>query len=218
MKSKLGEELNDEVMKTAAEEAKPIIKFEPKPELKLDPKPRGRPKSKENTGGNTGSGSSTDPPKTEPKAEANPKKRKEDTQPRNKKYSKSEFGPTERTAHHSTNKRKEPEPDTENKKTEPEKKAKSEPPPPAHVPAHAIDVNNATTKGHWVNSSLGYLKEQLQLRGVKFNNDEFRIRHYDSKGKPTKNKDNAVKTVPALKKTDLIDKIMDLIKAGKWVK
>ena len=84
-------------------------------------------------------------------------------------------------------------------------------------PEHKIPYDNHNTQSHWAKKPMGHIKEQLQLRGVRFNNDDFKTVHYNDRGKVIKEKSNAVKTKPAMKKDDLIAKVMELVKAGKWI-
>ena len=65
---------------------------------------------------------------------------------------------------------------------------------------------------------IGHIKEQLQLRGVLFTNASFKTQHYDAANRVVKDKRFAVKTLPGMKKADLIRQVMEMIAAGKWNK
>jgi hypothetical protein len=97
-------------------------------------------------------------------------------------------------------------------------RAKSQPAP--DVPrrkTNLLDVDNDTSETHWKTFSMGYIKEQLQLRGVKISNEDLKPYHIDARGRKVK-ADEAVKTIPGLKKPDLVQKVMALVKANKWIK
>jgi hypothetical protein len=89
---------------------------------------------------------------------------------------------------------------------------------PKPAPEHDITTDNNIDIEHWKKKGLAWIKEQLQLRGVKISNDELKTQHLDDKGKVIKDKLKAVKTKPGLKKEDLVKKIMDLVAANKWIK
>ena len=119
-----------------------------------------------------------------------------------------------------------PEPKPE-PKVEPKAKAKAKakaepkppvPPKPAVIPEHAIETDNNIDIEHWKKKGLAWIKEQLQLRGVKITNDELKTQHLDDKGKVVKDKTKAVKTKPGLKKEDLVKRVMELVTAKKWIK
>ena len=89
---------------------------------------------------------------------------------------------------------------------------------PAVNPVHDIETDNNIDIEHWKKRGLAWIKEQLQLRGVKISNDELKTQHLDDKGKVVKDKTKAVKTKPGLKKEDLVKKVMELVTANKWIK
>ena len=88
-------------------------------------------------------------------------------------------------------------------------------PPP---PPHEMATDNNIDIEHWKKQGLAWIKEQLQLRGVKITNDELKTQHLDDRGKVVKDKTKAVKTKPGLKREDLVKRVMDLVTANKWIK
>ena len=91
-------------------------------------------------------------------------------------------------------------------------------PKPAVIPDHDIDTDNNIDIEHWKKKGLGWIKEQLQLRGVKITIDQLKTQYLDERGKVIKDKTKAVKTKPPLTKEDLVQKVMDLVTAKKWIK
>lgn len=91
-------------------------------------------------------------------------------------------------------------------------------PKASEKPEHKVPYDNNDSKTYWTKKPLGHIKEQLQMRGVRFNNEDFKTEHYNDKGKVIKDKTESVKTKPGLKKEDLIEQILELVKQGKWNK
>ncbi len=105
----------------------------------------------------------------------------------------------------------------------PKAKAKAKPPrfgnPGPPLPRKDYNnpiVDNDIRASHYNGHGIGFLKEQLQLRGVEFTNAQLKKTYVDANGKVVKAAD-AVRVIPGLTKVDFINKIMELIRDNKWI-
>ena len=80
-----------------------------------------------------------------------------------------------------------------------------------------LKADNSILASHYNGFGIGYLKEQLQLRGMEFTNAQLKKTYLDANGKvvPAANAD---KVVPGLTKADFMNKIMELVRTNKWIK
>ena len=157
------------------------------------PKPRGRPPKKEDV--------KTEPTEKKRASSIN----KESDEPKKGRTTKSVPVP-------------EPKPEPKPEPTVKAKaKAKAEPKPKS-PPAHEMETDNNIDIEHWKKKGIAWIKEQLQLRNVKITIDQLKPQHLDERGKVIKDKTKAVKTKPGLTKEDLVQKVMDLVTANKWIK
>ena len=65
---------------------------------------------------------------------------------------------------------------------------------------------------------MGYLKEQLQLRGVTFTNSELKKTYVGTNEQPVKTAAESVRVINGLSKADFIARIMELVRTNKRIK
>jgi len=78
-----------------------------------------------------------------------------------------------------------------------------------------LKADNSILASHYNGFGIGYLKEQLQLRGMEFTNAQLKKTYLDANGKVVPAA-NAIQVMPGLTKADFINKIMELIRTNKW--